>query len=151
MVYNGGGTCSLKLASIKRIPCKQPDNSTLAGPSSPVMWLITQVCLQLITQADEASLETTTLSNTFGAPRKSHSNSSSRAVIHLKCVAGDDLFKHMLTLTQTHRKRGRDGECDHVCVRLRGSRWAKDVKRVISFHTEPSIISQLFHYISLLL
>lgn len=50
------------------------------------------------------------------------SNLSSQAVIHLKCVTGEDLFKHTLTLAQTHRQGGRDGEwdSDHVCVRLRG-------------------------------
>ena len=145
MVYAGGVTCSLKLASIKRIPCKQPDNDTLVGPS--FMWLISQVCLRRITQEEEgeASLETDSVSR---LSRKSHSCSSSQAVIHIKCVAGDNLFKHVLTRS-TDAQEERQRECDHARVRLRGLRWVKDANRVISFHTEPSITSHL--HMSLLL
>lgn len=64
--------------------------------------------------------QTTTLCNMFQAPRKSQSNSPSQAVIHLKCVTGDGLFKHVLSLTQTHGKRGRDGESETAFMCVRG-------------------------------
>lgn len=47
----------------------------------------------------------------------------SPAVIHRKCVAGDDLVKHKLSPTQTRMKAGRDGEGASInvclCVRRR--------------------------------
>lgn len=99
MVYTGGGTCSLQLASIKCIPCKQPR----WRHSAPALQLCDSLlrCVYSLLRKKKKKrllwrLDLLMLSKRFGAVggEKVTANSSSQAVFPHICVAGDDLFKH---------------------------------------------------------
>lgn len=117
VLYTGGGTCFLKLASIKHIPLKQPDNGMLAGPSSPVMWLITQVCLQLITRGGEEYILRRQIT-TFGTQKVAR---STRPLTKLFSANESQVTTFQNKSFRQHRgeegdlQRGREWDSVHEC------------------------------------
>lgn len=111
----GGGAYSLKLASINTFLVNSQIAARYRGPqlSSDVTHhsgVFTAYYVRKRGFSGDRLPRFVTHVLSFRGKKKS----SSQAVLQRKCVTGDDLFKHVLSLTQTLGKRGRDAEWDSV-------------------------------------
>lgn len=129
VVFTGGGdgtAYSLKLASINTFLVNSPIAARYRGPqlSSDVTHHSGVFTAYYVRKRGFSWDRLPRFVTHVLSFRKEKKKSSSQAVLQRKCVTGDDLFKHVLTPTQTRGKGGRDAEWDsvHVCVSLRGSR-----------------------------
>lgn len=135
--YAGPSNALPEAASIKHIPCKQPDNDMLAGPTFTVTWLITQVRLRPFTHRGRPSqLEDhrscATPRQGRGKNKLSPSIALYRAVIVPRCLAGDERLgtcAHTYANTQGGRQRVRLWE-HKLCE---AERRVRRDNRVISF------------------